>query len=76
MFANNIIALHRGTLPRPARTPRLQWRRVLDAVGRVVEAQRTRRFLAEADDRTLHDIGISRAQAQYIASRPIWDLDD
>lgn len=32
----------------------------------------TRRHLLEMDDRMLKDIGISRAQANYIASRTAW----
>ncbi|WP_239002685.1 DUF1127 domain-containing protein [Rhodovastum atsumiense] len=32
----------------------------------------TRRQLEELDDRMLKDLGISRAQAQFEASRPIW----
>jgi uncharacterized protein YjiS (DUF1127 family) len=32
----------------------------------------TRRQLAELDDRMLQDLGISRAQAQFEANRPIW----
>lgn len=32
----------------------------------------TRRHLAELDDRMLQDLGISRAQAQFEANRPIW----
>jgi uncharacterized protein YjiS (DUF1127 family) len=32
----------------------------------------TRRHLLEMDDRMLKDIGISRAQADYIASRTAW----
>ena len=34
----------------------------------------TRRQLAMLDDRALSDIGISRAQAQFIAEPPIWDI--
>jgi uncharacterized protein YjiS (DUF1127 family) len=32
-----------------------------------------RQRLGDLDDRMLQDLGISRAQAQYEASRPIWD---
>jgi uncharacterized protein YjiS (DUF1127 family) len=32
----------------------------------------TRRHLLEMDDRMLKDIGISRAQANYLASRSAW----
>ena len=34
----------------------------------------TRRQLGTLDDRALSDIGISRAQAQFVAEAPIWDL--
>ncbi len=34
----------------------------------------TRRDLAEMDDRMLQDLGISRAQAQFEVSRPVWKL--
>ena len=32
----------------------------------------TRRDLADLDERMLKDLGISRAQAQFEANRPIW----
>jgi uncharacterized protein YjiS (DUF1127 family) len=32
-----------------------------------------RQRLGDLDDRMLQDLGISRAQAEYEASRPIWD---
>jgi uncharacterized protein YjiS (DUF1127 family) len=41
------------------------------AVWRVVS---TRRALADLDDRMLQDLGISRAQAQFEASKSIWAL--
>jgi uncharacterized protein YjiS (DUF1127 family) len=34
---------------------------------------RERRALAQLDDRALHDIGISRAEADEEARRPFWD---
>ena len=34
----------------------------------------TRQGLAELDDRMLKDLGVSRAQAQFEISRPIWKL--
>ena len=39
-------------------------------------AYTTRQALAQLDDRALHDLGISRAQAQFEADRPFWDLTD
>ena len=46
------------------------WAR-FDAAWRDAEA---RRQLAMLDDRALSDIGISRAQAQFEAERPVWEL--
>ncbi len=34
----------------------------------------TRQGLAEMDDRMLKDLGISRAQAQFEVSKPIWRI--
>jgi uncharacterized protein YjiS (DUF1127 family) len=34
----------------------------------------TRRHLREMDDRMLKDIGISRSQANFEATRPVWDV--
>ncbi|MBR0674625.1 DUF1127 domain-containing protein [Roseomonas alkaliterrae] len=41
---------------------------------RCIQAIRSRRQLAELDDRLLSDIGISRAEALEEASRAPWDL--
>jgi uncharacterized protein YjiS (DUF1127 family) len=40
-------------------------------VWRVVS---TRNGLSDLDDRMLKDLGISRAQAQFEVSRPVWKL--
>lgn len=40
-------------------------------VWRVVS---TRQGLAELDERMLKDLGVSRAQAQFEISRPVWTL--
>ncbi|MDI3307538.1 MAG: DUF1127 domain-containing protein [Acetobacteraceae bacterium] len=48
-----------------------RWRLSLRAMLR---AARTRRELAEAEDRILRDIGISRAEALAEAMRAPWDL--
>jgi uncharacterized protein YjiS (DUF1127 family) len=45
----------------------LRW--AIKRVAAMWSASRERRMLAELDDRMLEDIGISRAQAQFIASR-------
>jgi uncharacterized protein YjiS (DUF1127 family) len=75
MFANNVIGLNRTTTLPPRRRQNL--RRFLahlwTAAARAAETVNSRRRLAEVDDRTLADLGISRAQAQYEASRPVWD---
>ncbi len=42
-------------------------------VARAIRAAGTRRQLTELDDRMLKDLGISRAQAQFEASRSLWD---
>jgi uncharacterized protein YjiS (DUF1127 family) len=34
----------------------------------------TRQGLSDMDDRMLQDLGISRAQAQFEVSRPVWKL--
>ncbi len=34
----------------------------------------TRQSLTELDERMLQDLGVSRAQAEFEASRPIWKL--
>ena len=34
----------------------------------------TRRYLREMDDRMLKDIGISRSQANFEATRSVWDV--
>ena len=39
-----------------------------------IEISRQRRTLATLDDRMLKDIGISRASANFEASRPFWDI--
>ena len=56
---------------RPARTGRPAWQWVIQAF----QALRTRRLLAEMDDRMLSDIGISRAEARVEAMRAPWDID-
>ena len=39
----------------------------------MVETRRTRRLLADMDDRMLADIGMDRARARAEADRPAWD---
>ncbi len=40
---------------------------------RAMTERQTRRLLAEMDEHTLADIGASRADAVYMASRPVWE---
>ena len=40
----------------------------------MLNAWRSRQHLKALDDRALADIGISRAEADAEASRPIWDV--
>jgi uncharacterized protein YjiS (DUF1127 family) len=37
------------------------------------DIQESRRQLLQMDDRMLHDIGLTRLDAEYEAGRPIWD---
>jgi uncharacterized protein YjiS (DUF1127 family) len=46
----------------------------LGRLRRCIQTIRSRRQLAELDDRLLSDIGISRAEALEEASRAPWDL--
>jgi len=48
---------------------------VWHAMGRAITLRSSRRDLAELDDRMLKDLGISRAQAQFEANRPVWEAD-
>jgi uncharacterized protein YjiS (DUF1127 family) len=48
-------------------------KRVWTDLQHAVAVHRTRHLLAQMDDRTLSDIGVSRAEAGYEAERPIWD---
>jgi uncharacterized protein YjiS (DUF1127 family) len=76
MFANNVVVpfrngLHSNRRVRPlSATVQDTWR----WLKRTVDIMASRRHLAEMDDRTLQDLGISRAQAQFEASRPLWDV--
>lgn len=45
---------------------------LVTALRRMYRLASTRRMLAEADDHTLADLGISRAQARFEAARRPW----
>ena len=59
------------SFPAFRRTARVGIGHMLAAVWRVVS---TRQRLAELDDRMLKDLGVSRAQAQFEISRPVWKM--
>ena len=72
---NGVIRLDRGQLDR-GRLDRGRRRgvgRIWDLLRLAWQARRTRRQLAEMDDRMLADIGIGRAQAYEEARRAPWD---
>ncbi|HEY3910685.1 MAG TPA: DUF1127 domain-containing protein [Stellaceae bacterium] len=47
-------------------------RRIFAALGEWRRRARDRAQLAALDDRMLADIGITRADAQYLSSKPFW----
>ena len=49
-------------------------RQLWTRLAAMMHARRTRNVLGEMDDRMLADIGIGRGDAQFEASRPMWDL--
>lgn len=59
-------------LPRPARRRAGPFARLAGLFA----ARRQRVRLADLDDHLLDDIGISRATAEYEASRPVWDAPE
>jgi uncharacterized protein YjiS (DUF1127 family) len=58
-------------------TRRVQSRGILDRLFDLVQSasilSRQRRALAAMDDYRLHDLGLTRAEAQAEATRPLWD---
>jgi uncharacterized protein YjiS (DUF1127 family) len=46
--------------------------RMLASFGRWRRRSRDRAQLARLDDRMLADIGISRAEAEFLANKPFW----
>ncbi len=60
--------MHFTTARRPAlRSP-------LALIGEIFAVWQQRRVLARLDDTRLCDLGISRADAQREATRPVWDV--
>lgn len=68
---------HASPLPHIS-SPTFGWRprlaRVLARIEAAFRTHRERRLLMALDDRALHDIGLSRADAEGEWSRPFWDL--
>ena len=56
------------------RSGRAVLRQAWDTLTEMRRAHRTRRLLAEMDDRLLSDIGIGRGDALMEASRAPWDI--
>lgn len=56
--------------------PRASLRQVWAAAVEMAQARRTRRMLAEMDDRMLADVGLGRGDAMMEASRAPWDLHE
>ena len=48
------------------------WRRAVDIVRLWHERSRQRSHLAELPDYLLHDIGVTRAEAQAEVAKPFW----
>lgn len=48
--------------------------RLMTLVHAALAAHRQRQYLAQIDDRTLADIGLTRDEAQNEADRPFWDV--
>ncbi|HET6608270.1 MAG TPA: DUF1127 domain-containing protein [Rhodopila sp.] len=75
MFAQRVIALPGRSMAaghaRPDFPTRLQ--RARKWMARAWRNKTTRHYLTEMDDRTLADLGISRAQAEFEASRWMWN---
>ena len=73
------------SLPRPIWTAgypatgalraKVRLRRMFARLGTMLATSRQRRDLADLDDRTLHDIGVSRADVEREARRRFWDVD-
>ncbi len=60
-------------IARPATNPRHR-RGFIALLWQLAGLRRQRRMLVRLDDHALRDIGLSRADAQDEAARPIWDV--
>ena len=49
---------------------------LLTALRLGLTVRRQRATLRKLDDAALHDLGLSRAQAEAEAARPVWDVPD
>jgi uncharacterized protein YjiS (DUF1127 family) len=58
---------------RPFALRRLPWPRLIPDLAGFLALRRSRRHLARLDDHILRDIGLSRAEAEAEAIRPLWD---
>lgn len=67
----NTIALHPWQQP-PSETHIGFWRRAIDTLRGWHELVRSRRELAQMDERQLLDIGITRADAAFESAKPFW----
>ncbi|MEY1556285.1 DUF1127 domain-containing protein [Yoonia sp. R2331] len=43
-------------------------------IGKLIALHKQRKALARMDDAQLHDLGLTFAEAQAEASRPLWDV--
>ena len=75
VFADKVIVLPRSLVGsgHPHRRIANSVRGFGHWLGRALRNHTTRRYLTEMDSRTLADLGISRAQAEFEASRWMWD---
>ena len=65
------MAFLTGTAPRSHHRPARRF-----GLGALFSVWRQRRALANLDEAALRDIGVTRAEAQAEASRPVWDVPE
>ncbi len=71
MSASRFVASGAGRLA--TEDSRTLMQRVRKGIALAWRRHKTRRMLTEMDERMLSDLGISRAQASFEASRWMWD---